>query len=67
MAVDFGPCCFCGKQIEASDGLGPDPCRVTDETAKVKWQVWSCHAACFRERLAKPDGYPEAFLAPAHV
>jgi hypothetical protein len=28
--VKFGPCCFCGKDIEEGD---IDPCRVTVETS----------------------------------
>lgn len=58
--VTFGPCCFCNQQISASD---VDPCAVTVTTAAEKWQVWYCHAACFRDRLSKrPDG----FFDPAH-
>lgn len=63
MAVRFGPCCLCGEQIEERE---PDPCRVIVETAAGKWQAWYCHAACFKSRLAKPDGFPEDFFEPAH-
>jgi hypothetical protein len=60
--VTFGPCCFCGDQIEKR---GPDPCGVTVETAAGKWQVWSCHGACFKERLAALPDHP-GFFDPAH-
>jgi len=56
--VKWGPCCFCGQPI--ADGES-DPCRVTVETAKSKWQVWFCHAACFKSRVA-----PDLDLEPAH-
>jgi hypothetical protein len=62
MTVAFGPCCFCGRDIE---GSGTDPCRVTVETSKGKWQVWFCHGACFRERLATLPDNP-SFFDPAH-
>jgi hypothetical protein len=62
MKVTFGPCCFCGKQIE---GAPPDPCSVTVETSEGKWQVWSCHAECFRAGLAEVPEYPGLF-DPAH-
>ncbi|HEV3263151.1 MAG TPA: hypothetical protein VG013_40325 [Gemmataceae bacterium] len=56
----WGPCCFCGEQIAPSD---IDPCRVTVETSKGEWQVWFCHAACFRERVIDNA---EVDLSPAH-
>jgi len=56
--VTFGPCCFCGQQIEQSS---IDPCRVTVETASGKWQVWFCHSACFKERIV-----PDLDLEPTH-
>jgi hypothetical protein len=61
--VIFGPCCFCGKEIQETD---VDPCEVTVTPNGGKWQSWSCHAKCFRERLADP--YPDApgSLDPAH-
>ena len=46
--INWGPCCFCGLQIAATN---TDPCRVTVETASKKWQLWFCHAACFKQRL----------------
>ena len=64
MTVAFGPCCFCGEGFDGTNDH--DPCNVTVTTAKGKWQTWFCHADCFRERLAKPDGYPDGFLDPAH-
>jgi len=62
MAVKYGPCCFCGKAIEKTD---TDPCRVTVSTASEKWQVWFCHGACFRERLAELEESP-GFFEPTH-
>jgi hypothetical protein len=47
--IQWGPCCFCGKQIQQTE---VDPCRVTVETASKRWQVWFCHANCFRGHLA---------------
>jgi hypothetical protein len=46
--VEFGPCCFCGETITASE---VDPCRVTVSTKTEKWQVWYCHASCFKGLL----------------
>ena len=60
VAVAWGPCCFCGKDIQPSD---IDPCRVSVETASGKWQVWFCHSACFRDRM---DPGAAVDLSPAH-
>jgi hypothetical protein len=58
--VDFGPCCFCNREIEHT---GADPCTVTVETGDGRWQVWRCHASCFRERVfSREDG----MFDPAH-
>lgn len=48
--VNFGagPCLFCGQLI---DEVGVDPCSVTVETSTGAWQVWSCHAECFRAKI----------------
>jgi hypothetical protein len=46
--VAFGPCCFCNEPIASSN---TDPCRVTVSTTNDRWQVWYCHATCFRDRL----------------
>jgi len=46
--IDFGPCCFCGKNIVSTN---IDPCRITVETTSEKWQVWFCHGKCFKERI----------------
>jgi hypothetical protein len=61
--VEWGPCCFCAQTVENS---AVDPCRITVETVDGKWQVWRCHAACFKSRLT--DGPPEApgIMEPAH-
>ena len=60
--VGWGPCCFCGENIAPSD---TDPCRVQVTVANGKWQVWSCHAKCFRDRLTqRPD--LRSLLDPAH-
>jgi len=58
--VIFGPCCFCGLQIDQTD---IDPCRITVETNKEKWQVWFCHSKCFKDRINKNA---EIDLSPAH-
>jgi len=51
--LTWGPCCFCAREISQS---AVDPCRVTVETAAGKWQVWFCHAECFKQRLSsQPD------------
>jgi hypothetical protein len=60
--VLFGPCCFCGKDIEETD---TDPCRVEVTTAKQKCQVWFAHADCFKERLVDLPDAP-GFFDPAH-
>ena len=58
--VQWGPCCFCGRDVP---GTVVDPCSVKVETATKNWQVWFCHASCFKERLAnRPDG----LFSPAH-
>ena len=54
----FGPCCFCGEQIGEGEH---DPCRLTVETRGEKWQVWFCHARCFKTRLVD-----DPMLEPAH-
>ena len=58
--VRWGPCCFCGKDIEASD---THPCRLTMETASEQWQVWFCHAMCFKSRISTAE---DIDLSPAH-
>ncbi len=58
--VEFGPCCFCGQEIEKAD---VDPCRVTVETSMGKWQVWVCHGECFKSRITTET---EIDLSPAH-
>jgi hypothetical protein len=55
-----GPCPFCGEFIVDSE---VDPCRVTVQTKSGKWQVWSCHAACFKARIVEN---PHMDLSPAH-
>jgi hypothetical protein len=60
--VSFGPCCFCAKEIIEND---VEPCRITVETVTGKWQVWACHAACFKEKLTDPPECPGLF-EPAH-
>jgi hypothetical protein len=56
--IKFGPCCFCGNDIGDQP---PDPCSVRVATVDGKWQVWRCHAACFRERLAVLPEAPGLF------
>jgi hypothetical protein len=49
--VNFnGPCLFCGKLIDESK---IDPCRVTVETKSGKWQLWFCHAQCFKSKIVE--------------
>jgi len=57
-----GPCCLCGQPIIQS---AIDPCRVTVETQAEQWQVWFCHAECFKGRLVDPPDAP-GFFEPAH-
>jgi len=60
--VQWGPCCFCGQAIQPSH---VDPCRIQVSTAAGKWQVWSCHSACFRQSIKNPPEAP-GMLDPAH-
>jgi len=49
LMIEWGPCCFCGKQIKRN---GTDPCRLTVSTANDRrQQVWFCHAVCFKSCL----------------
>ena len=59
-AVEFGPCCFCGRSIEPTD---VDPLKVSVQTSREKWQVWFAHARCFKDRLVKSG---EVDLSPVH-
>jgi hypothetical protein len=61
--VEWGPCCLCGRDIEAKS---PDPLRVTAETSDGKWQVWFAHASCFKDKLIDPPDAPPGFFDPAH-
>ena len=56
--VQFGPCCFCGKDVETTE---KEPCRLTVETREGHWQAWVCHAQCFRQRL-----FEDSLLEPIH-
>ena len=58
--VVWGPCCFCGEQIAETE---VDPCSVQVTTASGNWQMWYCHAECFKVRLATNDVMD---LSPAH-
>ena len=58
--IGWGPCCFCGGEITET---AVDPCSVTVETSGKKWQVWFCHAECFKNRLVK-ESYMD--MTPAH-
>ena len=58
--VAWGPCVFCGQVIAES---GPDPCRITVETSEELWQIWFCHAECFKSRITKDEGL---YLSPEH-
>jgi hypothetical protein len=59
--VNFnGPCPFCGELIEETE---IDPCSLTVTTRKKLWQLWYCHAECFKQRIAENE-YVD--LSPAH-
>ncbi len=58
--IQFSPCCFCGENISPTD---TDPCRITVETVKDKWQTWFCHSGCFKKRIVE---HPQIDLSPAH-
>jgi len=60
MPVNFGPCCFCGQQIEKTT---TDPCRVTVSVSEddAKWQLWYCHGQCFPARLIELPEAPGFF------
>jgi hypothetical protein len=60
--VEWGPCCFCGLLIDSSE---IDPCSVMVSTAQKKWQVWYCHALCFKARL-NLDPNLNGLFDPAH-
>jgi hypothetical protein len=60
LRVEFSPCCFCGINIVTTD---IDPCSVQVSTRVGKWQVWFCHAKCFKERIAAQT---EIDLSPAY-
>ena len=55
-----GPCPFCGKMIEET---AVDPCGITVTTKEGMWQVWSCHAACFKSKMVEN---PHLDISPAH-
>ena len=61
-AIKFGPCCFCGLDIE---DVGPDPCTIQVTTKQDRWQVWKAHGRCFKDRLADLPDMPGLF-DPAH-
>jgi hypothetical protein len=58
--IGWGPCCFCGGEIAET---AVDPCSITVETSKKKWQIWFCHSECFKTRLVK-ESYMD--MTPAH-
>jgi hypothetical protein len=60
--VEWGPCCFCGLDIQPTI---VDPCRIVVTTATDKWQTWVCHANCFKQRIVNPPEAP-GLLDPAH-
>ena len=60
LQIGWGPCCFCGQDISKTD---VDPCFIKVETSGGKWQVWVCHAKCFKSRIASGT---EVDLSPAH-
>ena len=54
--VVLGLCCFCAQPVDA---WLVEPCRVTVETQAGNWQVWYCHARCFKSRLASLPDAPD--------
>ena len=55
-----GPCPFWGELIEETE---LDPCSITVTTRKDLWQLWHCHAECFKQRIVEN---PYVDLSPAH-
>jgi hypothetical protein len=55
-----GPCPFCGEFIAETE---VDPCSLTVTTLKEQWQVWRCHAECFKKQIVEN---PYIDLSPAH-
>jgi hypothetical protein len=55
-----GPCPFCGELIEQTE---VDPCSLTVTTQNQLWQLWYCHAKCFKQRIVEN---PHVDLSPAH-
>ena len=53
------PCCFCGESISQTE---IEPCRLTVETSKGKWQIWYCHADCFKKCLQEDPMLVPAFF-----
>jgi hypothetical protein len=60
--VEWGPCCFCGREISQSQ---TDPCSITVSTVGEKWQIWYCHAGCFRSLLSD-DPECQGLFDPVH-
>jgi len=55
-----GQCPFCGEMIDDTD---IDSCRLSVETRTGKWQVWFCHAHCFKTKIV---ANPYMDLSPTH-
>ena len=58
LKVEFGPCCFCGKDVPKTE---KEPLCLNIQTRDEHWQAWVCHAHCFRERL-----YQDSTFEPVH-
>ncbi len=55
----FSPCCFCGREIPATD---IDPCRLTVETQAGKMAGVVLSLTCFKDHLVD-----NPMLEPAHL
>ena len=56
-----GQCCFCGKDVETTV---LDPCLFKVLTNNNDWEVWTCHGACFRERVMDVQHLARFFESP---
>lgn len=55
-------CCFCASPIANNAN---EPCQLVVTTNSGLWQVWYCHASCFKNRLGSMPDAPD-FFSPAH-
>ena len=55
-------CCFCGTAVRNEE---IDPCQLVVTTNSGQWQVWFCHARCFKSHLVSLPNAPD-FFSPTH-